>query len=170
MQLISCAVVLLRLFSIISFTPSKVPPDIIPLDLGVNGFFGLVGGMRINFHLTLQSIVPLPNSLFPRDLVYFDILVTTVEVEMGSASKWKETLAERTASRLTVNLMQLVYGRSASDSATMPNKGQGSSGEESDDEEFFKPKGEGQKVCQHIVYFSFSLCLSFYIYTSPSVI
>lgn len=68
---------------------------------------------------------------------------------MGNASKWKESLAERTASRQNINLMQLVYGKSATMSISSVN---GNIDEESDDDEFFKPKGEGKKVCQLIFF------------------
>ncbi|PIN24705.1 GTP-binding protein AARP2 involved in 40S ribosome biogenesis [Handroanthus impetiginosus] len=64
------------------------------------------------------------------------------EDEMGNVSKWKESLAERTASRQNINLMQLVYGKPASKS---PNEIKDASEEESEDDEFFKPKGEGNK-------------------------
>ncbi|KAJ0013539.1 hypothetical protein Pint_19535 [Pistacia integerrima] len=65
---------------------------------------------------------------------------------MGNISKWKESLLERTVSRQNINLMQLVYGKSASTSATSSNGVQDSSeDEESDDDEFFRPKGEGNK-------------------------
>lgn len=63
------------------------------------------------------------------------------DLEMGNVSKWKESLAERTASRQCVNLMQLVYGKAAKTSTASVN---GTVDEESDDE-FFKPKGEGKK-------------------------
>ncbi|KAM0001370.1 putative ribosome biogenesis protein Bms1/Tsr1 [Helianthus debilis subsp. tardiflorus] len=63
---------------------------------------------------------------------------------MGNASKWKESLVERTISGKTTNLMQLVYGKSE----TKPDD---SSHEDidadasDDDDEFFKPKSEGNK-------------------------
>ncbi|KAL0311937.1 UNVERIFIED_CONTAM: Ribosome biogenesis protein BMS1 [Sesamum radiatum] len=62
--------------------------------------------------------------------------------EMGNVSKWKESLAERTSSRQNINLMQLVYGKPASKTSTEMKE---SSDEESEDDEFFKPKGEGSK-------------------------
>ncbi|XP_073159506.1 uncharacterized protein [Henckelia pumila] len=62
--------------------------------------------------------------------------------EMGNISKWKESLAERTSLSQNINLMQLVYGKSASNS---PNDIPDCIDEESDDDEFFKPKGEGNK-------------------------
>ncbi|KAL3846002.1 hypothetical protein ACJIZ3_003405 [Penstemon smallii] len=66
------------------------------------------------------------------------------EDEMGNASKWKESLAERTALRQNINLMQLVYGKPASKSS---NDVEDISEEESDDDDddFFRPKGEGNK-------------------------
>lgn len=64
---------------------------------------------------------------------------------MGNISKWKESLAERTTSRKTINLMQLVYGNSTS--AAKANENHDSSeDEDSDGEDFFKPKGEGNRV------------------------
>ncbi|XP_076888956.1 uncharacterized protein LOC143539556 [Bidens hawaiensis] len=67
-----------------------------------------------------------------------------IEENMGNAAKWKESLVERTVSRQTTNLMQLVYGKSE----TKPND---TSHEDmdadvsDDDDEFFKPKSEGTK-------------------------
>ncbi|KAK4598333.1 hypothetical protein RGQ29_015700 [Quercus rubra] len=70
----------------------------------------------------------------------------TDEDDMGNISKWKESLMERTVSRQNTNLMQLVYGKSTSASTTAMDEAQDSSGdEESDGDEFFKPKGEGKK-------------------------
>lgn len=68
-----------------------------------------------------------------------------IEDEIGNASKWKDSLAERIASRQSTNLMQLVYGKPAP-SSTGNEVQKGSNDEESDDEEFFKPKEEGEKV------------------------
>ncbi|XP_060671177.1 uncharacterized protein LOC107435087 [Ziziphus jujuba] len=70
------------------------------------------------------------------------------EEEMGNISKWKESLSKRTASRQTTNLMQLVYGNSTLMKATSIDEedSSGSSGEEeSDGDDFFRPKGEGNK-------------------------
>lgn len=68
--------------------------------------------------------------------------------DMGNIAKWKESLAERTFLKQTINLMQLVYGKSTSMSTTSINKENSSVYEESDGEDFFKPKGEGHyKVC-----------------------
>lgn len=72
-------------------------------------------------------------------------MVALAEDDMGNASKWKESLSERTASRQKVNLMQLVYGKPGSESL---DKMKDTNNEESeDDDEFFKPKGEGKRVC-----------------------
>lgn len=67
-----------------------------------------------------------------------------IEESMGNASKWKESLVERTVSRKSTNLMQLVYGKSE----TEPNNSshEDIDADESDDDEFFKPKGEGNKI------------------------
>ncbi|KAE8076582.1 hypothetical protein FH972_015221 [Carpinus fangiana] len=70
----------------------------------------------------------------------------TDEDDMGNISKWKESLMERTVLRQNTNLMQLVYGKATSTSTTTLNEAQDSSdNEESDGEDFFKPKGEGKK-------------------------
>lgn len=50
---------------------------------------------------------------------------------------------DRTISKQNNNLMQLVYGKSAS---TPINEKQGDSEDEESDDEFFKLKGEGNKV------------------------
>ncbi|KAH7572875.1 hypothetical protein JRO89_XS03G0027500 [Xanthoceras sorbifolium] len=72
--------------------------------------------------------------------------IALLEDGMGNISKWKESLLERTVLRQSTNLMQLVYGKSVSTSATSFNEAQDSSeGEGSEDDEFFKPKGEGNK-------------------------
>ncbi|GJX62391.1 ribosome biogenesis protein BMS1 homolog isoform X1 [Tanacetum coccineum] len=59
------------------------------------------------------------------------------EENMGNASKWKESLVERTVLRKTTNLEQLVYGKSETNADD--------SIQEDSDDEFFKPKGEGNK-------------------------
>ncbi|KAA8527320.1 hypothetical protein F0562_034583 [Nyssa sinensis] len=69
----------------------------------------------------------------------------TDEDEMGNASKWKESLVERTVLRQNTNLMQLVYGKIASRSTTTTEAKDSSEDDESEDDEFFKPKGEGKK-------------------------
>lgn len=64
---------------------------------------------------------------------------------MGNASKWKESLIERTISRQTTNLMQLVYGKSE----TKPDDSfheDIDADVSDDDDDFFKPKIEGKKV------------------------
>lgn len=76
---------------------------------------------------------------------------------MGNASKWKESLVERTVSRKTTNLEQLVYGKSE----TKPDDSiqEDSDADESDDDEFFKPKGEGNKVWPTCVLFIYKLSI-----------
>ncbi|KAL7122018.1 hypothetical protein ACP275_01G019700 [Erythranthe tilingii] len=64
---------------------------------------------------------------------------------MGNLSKWKESLSERTAARRKINLMQLVYGKPESKSSDEMKE---ISDEGSEDDEFFKPKGEGNKISQ----------------------
>lgn len=80
-------------------------------------------------------------------------MVALTEDEMGNVSKWKESLSERTASRQNINLMQLVYGKPGSKSL---DEMKDTSEEDSEDDEFFKPKGEGKKVCPYML-FLFSL-------------
>ncbi|KAI4313296.1 hypothetical protein L6164_026287 [Bauhinia variegata] len=67
----------------------------------------------------------------------------TDEDDMGNISKWKEALAERTNSKKSPSLMQLVYGKSILNSASA-NK-DSSEDEESDEDDFFKPKEEVEK-------------------------
>ncbi|XP_058084646.1 uncharacterized protein LOC131232437 [Magnolia sinica] len=68
---------------------------------------------------------------------------------MGNASKWKESLIDRTVLKQNINLMQLVYGQSEPKSRTANHKAQGSSDSEDDeDDEFFKPKGENKKLSE----------------------
>ncbi|CAK9181858.1 unnamed protein product [Ilex paraguariensis] len=68
------------------------------------------------------------------------------EDDMGNASKWKDSLVERTISRQHSNLLQLVYGKSESKLSAYTNDAQCSTeDEESEDDELFKPKGEGTK-------------------------
>ncbi|KAK6233782.1 hypothetical protein QUC31_006188 [Theobroma cacao] len=64
---------------------------------------------------------------------------------MGNISKWRALLVERTAKKQNINLMQLVYGKSASTSNTFINEVQDDSENEESDGEFFKPKGEQKK-------------------------
>ncbi|KAL4178746.1 hypothetical protein AMTRI_Chr13g116660 [Amborella trichopoda] len=65
---------------------------------------------------------------------------------MGNASKWKETLVSRAVSRQTTNLMQLVYGKHSSKSINTVQESLGSGdSDDSEDEEFFKPKESSDK-------------------------
>jgi len=68
--------------------------------------------------------------------------------DMGNAARWRESLLDRTVSRKNTNLMQLVYGTSTSKLAPDMSEQQRSSDDESEDDEFFRPKGEGSKVCE----------------------
>ncbi|XP_052207209.1 uncharacterized protein LOC127811408 [Diospyros lotus] len=65
--------------------------------------------------------------------------------EMGNAAKWKESLAARAISRKNANLMQLVYGRPETVPSTTKEAQASHEDEESDDDQLFKPKGEGKK-------------------------
>uniref|UniRef100_A0A1D1YB91 Ribosome biogenesis protein BMS1 n=1 Tax=Anthurium amnicola TaxID=1678845 RepID=A0A1D1YB91_9ARAE len=68
------------------------------------------------------------------------------EDELGNASKWKESLIARTVSKQVKNLMQIVYGLPAlGTSATIQETQSGSESEGSEDDEFFKPKGERER-------------------------
>ncbi|XP_027353799.1 ribosome biogenesis protein BMS1 homolog isoform X2 [Abrus precatorius] len=64
--------------------------------------------------------------------------------DMGNVSKWKESLAERTLSRKTPSLMQLVYGESTISPTSINKENDNSEGEESEDD-FFKPIEEVKK-------------------------
>ncbi|XP_030506282.2 ribosome biogenesis protein bms1 isoform X2 [Cannabis sativa] len=64
--------------------------------------------------------------------------IDEAEEGMGNISRWKESIIERTNSRQTTSLMELVYGKTTSINEE-------ESGEESDGDEFFKPKGEWSK-------------------------
>ncbi|TYJ15941.1 hypothetical protein E1A91_A10G216600v1 [Gossypium mustelinum] len=65
---------------------------------------------------------------------------------MGNISKWRASLVERASKKQNINLMQLVYGKSASTSNTSANEVKDDSeNEESDEDEFFKPKGQRAK-------------------------
>ncbi|GMI80529.1 hypothetical protein like AT1G06720 [Hibiscus trionum] len=65
---------------------------------------------------------------------------------MGNISKWRASLVERASKKQNINLMQLVYGKSSSTSNASVNEVQDDSeNEESDDDEFFKPKGQKAK-------------------------
>lgn len=67
--------------------------------------------------------------------------------DVGNIAKWKEPLAKRTFSRQTTNLMQLVYGKSSLLSTIANDEHDSSADEESDGDDFFKPKGDEIKVC-----------------------
>ncbi|XP_065847007.1 ribosome biogenesis protein bms1 [Euphorbia lathyris] len=69
---------------------------------------------------------------------------------LGNASKWKESLVERTVSRKNINLMQLVYGMPVSKTA-VSEKQDDSTDEESDGDDFFKPKGEKNKKSRNVL-------------------
>ncbi|KAK9205842.1 hypothetical protein WN943_016112 [Citrus x changshan-huyou] len=72
------------------------------------------------------------------------LIFALLEDGMGNISKWKESLLGRTAFRQSMNLKQLVYGKSTS-LATSSKEVQDSSEDEETDDDFFKPKGEGNK-------------------------
>lgn len=67
------------------------------------------------------------------------------EQDMGNASRWRESLLERTVSRQNINLMQLVYGKSGSNLTPDMSEPLRSSDDDSEDDGFFKPKGKGGK-------------------------
>ncbi|KAH7852540.1 hypothetical protein Vadar_026106 [Vaccinium darrowii] len=67
------------------------------------------------------------------------------EDEMGNASKWKESLAERTVLRQNVNLEQLVYGKPEKMASIYDQAQTRSEDEGGKDDEFFTPKGEGNE-------------------------
>ncbi|KAL1806498.1 hypothetical protein ACET3Z_029566 [Daucus carota] len=72
--------------------------------------------------------------------------LTDDEDKMGNASRWKDSLKERIHLGQNKNLRQLIYGRRESKLTSSTDDVQGSSeDEESDEGEFFKPKGEGIK-------------------------
>ncbi|KAK8671512.1 hypothetical protein V6N13_038106 [Hibiscus sabdariffa] len=65
---------------------------------------------------------------------------------MGNISKWRASLVERASKKQNINLMQLVYGKSAATSNASVNEVRDDSeNEESDGDEFFKPKGQKAK-------------------------
>lgn len=68
-----------------------------------------------------------------------------IEENMGNASKWKESIIERTIARQSINLMQLVYGKSETKSNDSSHEDIDDEIDDDDDDEFFKPKGEGNK-------------------------
>lgn len=68
---------------------------------------------------------------------------------MGNISKWKESLAERTLSRKSPSLMQLVYGESTINPTSMNEENDSSEDEENGD--FFKPIEQVKKVSPLLV-------------------
>lgn len=79
--------------------------------------------------------------------------------DMGNISSWKESLFERTISRQTTSLMQLVYGKSTSGPTASANEEVSSEDDESNEDDFFTPKVQGNKV------FS-PLCLTNFFFSS----
>ncbi|XP_050206240.1 uncharacterized protein LOC126655914 [Mercurialis annua] len=69
---------------------------------------------------------------------------------LGNVSKWKESLLERTRLKRNINLMQLVYGNSTS-TAVIKEDRDISEDEESEGDDFFKPKGEGNKKMKELL-------------------
>ncbi|KAK9153091.1 hypothetical protein Sjap_000571 [Stephania japonica] len=100
-----------------------------------NAFFGGDGE-----HSDLKSLAPDSDQDSEADE---ESHLSAGDGKMGNASKWKESLVERTLSRPGMNLKQLVYGKPDSKSISTIEEAYDSS-EESDDE-FFKPKGESKK-------------------------
>ncbi|CAN1311882.1 Ribosome biogenesis protein bms1 [Linum perenne] len=88
---------------------------------------------------------------------------------MGNTSRWKESVKERTVLRKSTNLMQLVYGKSASVKESHAKNQDASDNEESDDDDFFKPKGEGKKKQngQNDANFDAEDCSKFLMHTGP---
>ncbi|KAH9305080.1 hypothetical protein KI387_009484 [Taxus chinensis] len=66
---------------------------------------------------------------------------------IGDASKWKENLFSQTISKKKINLMDIVYGQSASISTPMSfqQPTEDSDGDDSDEEELFKLKQNSEK-------------------------
>lgn len=86
--------------------------------------------------------------MFPFELIIFLSEIDDKETEQGNDSKWKESLIARARTRQNINLMQLVYEHSSSNSEAIARVTEGSNSEDSDDEEFFIPKKEWDKVRQ----------------------
>ncbi|KAG2260227.1 hypothetical protein Bca52824_079521 [Brassica carinata] len=63
---------------------------------------------------------------------------------LGNISKWKEPLKEKGRKKKT-NLMQILYGATRSSATALINETHAISDDGDDDEDFFKPKGEGSK-------------------------
>lgn len=79
------------------------------------------------------------------------LIFSLLEDGMGNISKWKDSLLERTALRQSMNLKQFVYGKSTSLATSSKEVQDSGESEETDDDEFFKPKGEGNKVCSAVI-------------------
>ncbi|CAI0447284.1 unnamed protein product [Linum tenue] len=90
---------------------------------------------------------------------------------MGNMSRWKESLTERTGLRKSTNLMQLVYGNSASSmELRAQEKLDTIDNVDSDEEDFFKLKGEGDKKQkgQNDAYFDAEDCSKCMKYTGQN--
>ena len=86
------------------------------------------------------------------------LLVALFEDDMENELKLPKSSLRR------CNLIQLVYGKSTSTSETSSKEVQDSiEGEESDEDEFFKPKVEGNKVFLDIICMVISLIIFFLI-------
>ncbi|PPD95344.1 hypothetical protein GOBAR_DD07618 [Gossypium barbadense] len=93
----------------------------------------------VNYHVRYFS----PSSCFAFNCNFNIVLL---DDGMGNISKWRASLVERASKKQNINLMQLVYGKSASTSNTSANEVKDDSeNEESDEDEFFKPKGQRAK-------------------------
>ncbi|MBA0749879.1 hypothetical protein Gogos_003756, partial [Gossypium gossypioides] len=93
----------------------------------------------VNYHVRYLP----PSSCFAFNCNFSIVLL---EDGMGNISKWRASLVERASKKQNINLMQLVYGKSTSTSNTSANEVKDDSeNEESDEDEFFKPKGQRAK-------------------------
>ncbi|MFQ6624704.1 hypothetical protein Gotur_003321, partial [Gossypium turneri] len=93
----------------------------------------------VNYHVRYLC----PSSCFAFNCNFSIVLL---EDGMGNISKWRASLVERASKKQNINLMQLVYGKSTSTSNTSANEVKDDSeNEESDEDEFFKPKGQRAK-------------------------
>lgn len=84
-------------------------------------------------------------------------LILLIEDDMGNVSKWKESLSERTLSRKTPSLMQLVYGESTVNSTSI-NKEIDNSEDDDSEDDFFKPIEEVKKVGTLLTCTTFTDC------------
>ena len=80
---------------------------------------------------------------------------------MGDIASWKESLFERTISRQTPSLMQLVYGKSTSGPTASVNEEVSSEDDESNEDDFFTPKVQGNKVSSPLCLNNFFLVFFF---------